>query len=125
MKFKKLYIVLFLLILLINCNSTNKKNNKSENKIEIVGTVKKIKAGAVGTFSQYTFFILDTEKKADVLFKLEEYIILFNKKDNVSRGFDEYIGKKVKITGKETIGFVGWRKEAKQGILVEKIEIIE
>jgi hypothetical protein len=51
----------------------------------------------------------------------EEYI--FNK-IGVNQGFEEFVNKRVRITGFREIGFIGWQHEKVEGIYVEEIEVI-
>ena len=117
----KIKIILFFIITIIACKSTDRISANHNKKIYIYsGIIEKI-TKFPGTFSEYSFYIL----KPDKINLPYKDIILFNKDDNTSRGFDEYVDKKVKITGKEITGYIGWRKLAKSGILVEKITIIK
>ena len=130
MKTNRLFFI-FSFFLIICCNSTEQKNDPSasedsnRNKFELTGTVKKLKHGPSGTFSEYSYFVLDTGEKSESLIINEFENVLFNKADRVSRGFEEYVDKKVRITGTETTGYVGPRKEEKPGILVEGIIVLE
>jgi len=51
----------------------------------------------------------------------EDYI--FNK-IGVNLGFEEFVNKRVRITGFREIGFIGWEGEEVEGIYVEEIEVI-
>lgn len=74
-----------------------------------------------GNEKDISFYILKPDSATSSITK---EVIIFNKETNDSRGFDEYIDKKVQIIGKEIIGYIGWRKEAKPGMLVEEIKIL-
>ena len=112
-----IFIIYIIITVITSCYSIKSTAENKSKPLQLTGVVEKT-TEKKGTLSEYSYYFIKASFSS-------ENNILFNKNTNDSRGFDEYIGKKVKITGKETIGFVGWRKEAKQGILVEKIEIIE
>ena len=126
-KLFNLIMLLLCLISLSDCKTTNFDLSKLKlnEDIKLIGIIKKQKMYQ-GTLNEYTFYtIIIGENKTYFLNpKDENNIILFNT-NKESKGFDEYVNKKVKITGKIEMGFVGWKKELKKGILVEKITIIK
>lgn len=114
------FLILLFIILFADkpiYGNSGKQIKKNQNYIGIIVKITMFPK----TLSEYSYYILKSNTSSS---SLTNEIILFNKETNNSRGFDEYIDKKVKITGKEIMGFIGWRKEAKPGILVEKIKII-
>lgn len=88
------------------------KKSEILTSLTVEGTVIEIII-AEGTMSENHYYIIrDNEGN-------EEY--LFNE-IGVNQGFEEFVNKKVSITGFKETGFIGWQREQVEGIYVESIE---
>jgi hypothetical protein len=132
MKQKSLLLITGLLILVIsgcvNLTQANNTGNQEEKNgsvsnagddmepapsledkemLRLSGTINKVYKFK-GTLSEYSYFIITVDK---------EEIIIFNHKKR-SQGFDDYIEKEVTLLGRNITGFLGWKKEPADGVLV-------
>ncbi len=73
------------------------------------------------TLSEYSYFILKTDGGGS---DAAHPLILFNK-DKLSMGFENYTDKRVEVSGNLILGYLGWRKILKKGLLVKEIIIVE
>jgi hypothetical protein len=87
--------------------------DQPDNSPEFKGTVRKITENK-GTLSEFSYYVLVTDD--------QNQFILFNQKKR-SLGFDDYIDKTVSVMGRMGTGAIGWRKQEKQGLLVESIRL--
>lgn len=97
-------------------NSLNvelEKKAKMPTSFTVKGTVIKI-VTAEGTRSENKFYKIKTEDGA------EEY--LFDE-IGVNQGFEEFVNKKVIVTGFRETGIIGWEGTKVEGIYVENIEL--
>jgi len=85
--------------------------NGADEQTEFKGTVRKSTAYK-GTLSEYSYFVLVTDDG--------KQMVLFNQKKR-SLGFDEYKDRDVIVKGHMGVGTIGWRKQKKQGLLVDSI----
>lgn len=88
------------------------KKSEIPTSFTIEGTVIKI-ITAEGTMSENQYYKIKTDDGN------EEY--LFDE-IGMNQGFEEFVNKKVSITGFKETGFIGWQHEQVEGIYVESIE---
>ena len=73
-----------------------------------------------GTLSEYRYYTF-SEKPGG----RNSGIILFQKESMKSRGFESYVGRRVRLTGTWGQGTIDWRNTPGSGLLVHSIELVE
>lgn len=89
-------------------------NVESSNEISLSGIVE-IRVLNEGTFSEYSYFLLKTSGGEEILYN----------KQNYSIGFDDYVNKKVEVSGYSSVGYIGWNKQKKKGLIVKNIKLLQ
>lgn len=90
------------------------ESEKKDNLVVLEGVVFKVKK-LKGTLSEYSCFMIKDQEK--------EFIIFNNKKK--SRGFDFFLGKRVRVSAIEITGYVGWRRIKHKGFMILDIFTLE
>ncbi|MDC7222020.1 MAG: hypothetical protein PQJ59_18975 [Spirochaetales bacterium] len=101
------------LCLCSSCSSLPVSESSGEPEWE--GVIEKVTENP-RTLSEYYYYILVSEENV-------RGIILYRSEDNKSRGFEEYLGKEVVLTGNYAMGIYDWRGSKKEGLLVTSCRI--
>jgi len=73
-----------------------------------------------GTLSEYRYYVLSKRSGSD-----PGGVLLFQESSGKSRGFEDYIGRRVRLNGRWGQGSIDFRNTMMRGFLVRTLEIIE
>jgi hypothetical protein len=117
-------VIIFMLSVFAACKSDGKQLVKEAGEKEQIytftGVLQKI-TEYPKTLSEYSYFILKPDNGGP---QAGQALILFNK-DKLSSGFENYTDRRVEVSAYLGLGYLGWRKTLKRGLLVKEIKIIE
>ncbi len=118
-KVARFFLFFVFVVCLISCGGNACKKrveelNKSSKFVELEGSVG-IKKEMRGTLSEFSYFFVSTKNEGNVT--------IFNQQ-SYSLGFDKFVGRKVRILGSFTKGFVGNKRERKKGFKVVEVNFL-
>jgi hypothetical protein len=119
-----LVVIIFILVALSACKSDDQNLSNAAGEKEQIYTftgVLQKKVEYPKTLSEYSYFILTPDANDS---DAGHTVILFNE-DKLSVGFENYTDRRVEVSGNLILGYIGWRKTLKKGLLVKEIRIIE